>query len=372
MAQEQEIQPQAGIVFEVSWEVCNKIGGIFTVVQSKAQQMVNIYGRKYFLLGPYFPQKASGIFEETIAPAECKEPFDKLRKDGIECHCGRWLTKGNPLVILIDFTNFAKNKNDIKRRLWELYGIDSLYTEYYDFDEPVIWSWAAGKVIEELAKVFGGKVVAQFHEWLSGAGLLYLKSVEAKVGTVFTTHATTLGRALASERADFYDIIPKINAQQEARARGPGLLAKHQLEQACAKSADVFSTVSELTAMEAEHILGRKADLLLPNGLDMEKFPTFEEASVKHKLFNDRIRHFILFYFFPYYRFEIKKTLIYFLAGRYEFHDKGVDIFIKALSLLNERLKKEKSPITIVAFFWIPGNAKGIKPELLENKPFLE
>jgi glycogen(starch) synthase len=106
------------------------------------------------------------------------------------------------------------------------------------------------------------------------------------------------------------------------------------------------------------------------NGLDMSKFPSFEEASVKHKLFKNRIKQFLMFYFFPYYSFDIDNTLIYFLAGRYEFHDKGVDVFIRSLGRLNEELKKEKCEKTIVAFFWIPGNVKAIHPELLENKTF--
>ncbi len=366
------MDPDADVCFEVSWEVCNKVGGIFTVVSSKVSQMIEHYKDNYFLVGPYFPQKIYGIFEETLAPEGCRTALEKLKKEGIEVHCGTWLTKGNPHVLLIDFSNFAKNKNEIKKELWDNYKIDSLYTEYFDFDEPVIWAYAVGKVIESLKPSFNNKkIVAQFHEWLSGAGLLYLKSRKARIGTVFTTHATMLGRTLASEDINLYEILNKINPDEEAKKRGPSIFAKFQMEKQCALNANVFTTVSEITGIEAEKLLSRKPDVILPNGLDMSKFPTFEQSSVKHKIFKNRIKYFLMTYFFPYYSFNIDNTLIYFLAGRYEFHDKGIDVFIKALGELNLMLKKEKSNKTIVAFFWVPGNIRAIKPALLESKTLL-
>lgn len=365
------MEKKADIICEVSWEVCNKVGGIFTVVQSKALQTMAHYDGNYFLIGPYFTKKVFGIFDEKLPPDNCRACFDELKNEGIECHFGTWLIKGNPDVILVDFHNFAKNKNDIKRALWDAYKIDSLNTEYFDFDEPVVWAWAVGRVIEKLAEAFSDKkLVAQFHEWLSAAGLLYLKHKNIKVGTVFTTHATTLGRTIANTDRDLYGLLDKINPDVEAANSGACVLAKHQTEKNAANSADVFTTVSEITGIESEKLLGRKPDVLLLNGLDMAKFPTFEEASIKHKLFKNRIYQFLFYYFFPYYSFDISKTLIYFLAGRYEFRDKGVDVFISALGRLNERLKSEKSDRTIVTFFWVPGNIKAIKQDLLENKTY--
>lgn len=362
---------KADILFEVSWEVCNKVGGIFTVVQSKILPMKEHYGDNYFLIGPYFPNKAWGIFEEHLAPDDCRKAFASLKKEGIDVHCGTWVTKGNPNVLLIDCTNFSSQKDDIKRKLWDWYQVDSLNTEWFDFDEPAVWAYAVGRLIEELAKIYSGRhIVAQFHEWLAGAGLLYLKHQNVKIGTVFTTHATTLGRALAMQERDIYEDLERIDSDVEARRLGTSVLAKHLLEKQSALNASVFTTVSEITGIEARHFLGRKPDVLLFNGLDMSKFPTFEEASVKHKLFKNRIKQFLIYYFFPYYHFDIDNTLIYFLAGRYEFHDKGVDVFIRALGKLNEMLKKEKCEKTVVAFFWIPGNVKSIRPELLESKTF--
>lgn len=362
---------KADMFFEVSWEVCNKVGGIFTVVQSKALQTMAHYDGNYYLVGPYFLKKAFGIFEEKLAPECCKAVCEQLKSEGIECHFGTWLTKGSPNVVLIDFTNFANKKNDIKRALWDLFKIDSLNTQYFDFDEPVIWGWAVGRFLESMTAAFDGKkIVAQFHEWLAASGLLYLKSRNVKIGTVFTTHATTLGRTIASTERDLYSLLENINVDEESRKYGAGALAKHQMETAAAKVVDVFTTVSEITGIESEKLLGRKPDFLLTNGLDLAKFPTFEEASIKHHLFKHRIRQFLFYYFFPYYSFDINNTLVYFLAGRYEFRDKGVDVFIEALGKLNERLKVEKSEKTIVAFFWIPGNVKAIKPDLLESKTY--
>lgn len=365
------METKAEVCFEVSWEVCNKVGGIFTVVQSKVLPMKEKYGDNYFLIGPYFPKKVWGSFEEHASPEQCKGAFESLKAEGIEVHCGNWLIKGSPNTLLVDFTNFSAQKNDIKRKLWDWYQIDSLNTEWFDFDEPVVWAYAVGRLLEELSKVYSDKkVVAQFHEWLAGSALLYLKHQNVKIGTVFTTHATTLGRSLAMQERDIYQDLEKINSDEEARRLGSSVWAKHSLEKQSALNASVFTTVSEITGLEAAHFLGRKPDVLLFNGLDMSKFPTFEEASVKHKLFKNRIKEFLMYYFFPYYHFDIDKTLIFFLAGRYEFHDKGIDVFINALGKLNDKLKAEKCDKTIVVFFWVPGNVKSIRGELLESKQY--
>ena len=360
------MEKRADVLFEVSWEVCNKVGGIYTVVKSKAAKMVENYGSNYFMVGPYITSKATGQFQEELPNEFCKSTFEELKKIGIMCHYGKWIIEGSPYAILIDFVNYKYKINDVKRDLWDWYKIDSLRAPA-DYDEPVIWAYAAGILIEKLSKAFDGrKIAAHFHEWLSGAGILYLKKKNAKVATIFTTHATVLGRALASANIDLYNVWDKINPEQEVYKYN--VEAKHLLEKNSAMSSDVFTTVSEITGMEASYLLKKKPDVLLPNGLDISKFPTFEEVIIKHKLQRDRIREFMLYYFFPYYTFDPKETLIYFLAGRYEFHDKGIDIYIKALGKLNEKLKQSRSKKTIIAFIWVPANFRNIRTELLENK----
>ncbi len=360
------MEKKADIVFEVSWEVCNKVGGIFTVVKSKAARMVENYGDGYFLVGPYFAKQTAGQFHEEPPSHHFKAVFDDLKKEGIICHLGKWIGDGNPNVILVDFESYRGKANEIKGRLWEWYKIDSIRAAS-DYDEPVIWAYTVGILLEKLIHLYlGKKIIAQFHEWLSGAGLLYLKKRNAKIATVFTTHATILGRTLASSRVDLYNVWDKIKPEEEAY--NYGIESKFLVEKCSAIFADAFTTVSEITGMEAEYLLGRKPDVLLPNGLDISKFPTFEELVIKHKLQRDRIREFMLYHFFPYYQFDPRNTLILFTAARYEFHDKGFDIYIKALGKLNEKLKKEKNEKTIVAFLWVPANFRNVKVDILENK----
>ncbi|MBW2989072.1 hypothetical protein KY358_02005 [Candidatus Woesearchaeota archaeon] len=365
------VKKKADYLFEVSWEVCNKVGGIYTVIVSKAESMQKSYGNGYFLIGPYFPEKCRGIFDEDVPPQNLKKVFERLQKEGIVCHYGTWLIKGSPKAILIDFAGYTVKTNDTKRNLWDNYKIDSLSTGYYDFDEPVVWADSAGRFLHEFRKEYKKNIIsAHFHEWLAGAGLLYIASNKIRIGTIFTTHATALGRAMANSGQEMYSLLGSIDPDGESKKLG--VYAKHQLERASAQNSDVFTTVSEITSMEAENILGRKPDFLLPNGLDSSKFQTIEQLHIRHSLLKSKIIDFIIYYFFPYYNFDLDNILIYFLAGRHEFHNKGIDLFIDSLALLNNRLKKEKSKKTIVAFLWVPGNIHGIKPELLENRRHYE
>ncbi len=357
----------ADYCFEASWEVCNKVGGIYTVLKTKAPAMRAQYGDGYFAVGPYFVGKIGGEFNENAPPDFLKGVFDILKGEGIACHYGSWLVESEPDAILVDFASFAARKNDIKRELWDNYRIDSLNTQYFDYDEPVVWAYSAGRLVEAFASSQPGKtIVAHFHEWLAAAGLLYLHSRKANVATVFTTHATTLGRTMANANIDIYENMPAIKPDEEARRLG--VHTKHQTERAAALSADVFSTVSDITAMEAEHFLGKAPEVIVHNGLGMDSFPTFEEASVRHRQLKRKIREFISYYFFPYYSFDMDETLYYFLSARYEFRNKGIDAFIQALGELNRSLKQEKSKRTVVAFLWVPANIRGVKRELLENR----
>lgn len=361
---------KAAGLFEVSWEVCNKVGGIHTVITSKAPSMLH-YWRNYYLIGPYFPEKIKGEFSEETPSGQLQKIFNRLASEGIHCHSGKWLIKGQPNVILIDFKDFLPQGDQIKFNLWQDYRIDSLGAGF-DFTEPVVFSTAAGKLIEEMASSLfkGRKTVAHFHEWLTAAGLLYLKKRPISVGTVFTTHATTLGRTLAYHNINFYLALADINPALEAEKYQ--VKAKYQIEKATALNCDVFTTVSAITAWEAERFLGRKADFLLFNGLDSERLLTFEELTAKHRLYRDRLREFLIFYFFPYYNFDLEETLFFFTASRYELRAKGVDVFIKALGHLNKQLTKIKSRKTVVVFFWIPSQTKEVKNEILESRAFFQ
>ena len=347
-------------LFELSWEVCNKVGGIYTVITSKAD-LISKNHENYFLIGPYFENQAKFEFKESLPPQSFRKAFSELETEGIKCHYGNWLIKGNPKVILIDFKNFVNKKNEIKKDLWDKFKVDSLFSQW-DFEEPVIWSTAAGKLIELLQK--SKKVIIHCHEWLAGAALLYLKN--KNIPSIFTTHATMLGRALAGSGYDLYDNLENLNPDLEAKNRG--VIDKHSLEKAAASNAHVFTTVSEITSMEAEKILGRKADILTLNGLDIDKFPSFEITSIEHQKNREVIREFISYYFFPHYYFNLQETLNFFIVGRYEFKNKGIDVFIKSLGKLNKLMKDENSEKTVVVFLCIPTQVESAKLKVAKNK----
>ena len=350
-------------LFELSWEVCNKVGGIYTVITSKAD-LVNKEFTNYFLIGPYFEKKAKFEFQEEDAH-NFNGVFEQLKNEGIICHYGKWLIKGSPKVILIDFNGYVNFKNKIKKDLWDNYNVDSLFSQW-DFEEPVIWATAAGRLIELIRNTENKKIVLHCHEWLSGAALLYVKSKNLNVGTVFTTHATALGRSLCSNGFQLYDLLDNLSVEDEAKKNK--IIDKHTIEKASALNCDIFTTVSEITAMEAEKILERKADVITLNGLDMDKFPSFEITSIEHQKNRETMREFISYYFFPNYYFNLENTLNFFIVGRYEFKNKGIDIFIKSLGKLNEIMKQENSEKNIIVFFWIPRDVLSAKYKVAKNK----
>jgi glycogen(starch) synthase len=363
---------------EVGYEVCNKVGGIYTVLVSKAR-VIKKQVKNYYMIGPYYPEKAAAEFEAGEAPPELRKAFDSLeKKHGIICHFGRWVIEGEPSVILVEPGKLSKNVNDLKKKMWEGYKIDSLASDWW-YDEPLPWSTSVGVVIEELynSGALGKVVIAHFHEWLCGAGLLHLKSVKSPVKTVFTTHSTVLGRTIAElEKEDLYDLINKGLAENKPvdpkKAYDYGVQAKHLNERACAQNADVFTTVSSIVGKECEFMLGRKPDVILPNGLDMEKFPLMEELANMHVFYREKIRRFALSYFSPYYNIDASNTLFYFMSGRNEFHNKGIDILLDSLGELNRRLKKEKTTKRIVVFLWVPENTKERKMTVMENMSIFE
>jgi glycogen(starch) synthase len=358
--------PQADLLLEVSWEVCNKIGGINTVLATKAAQTVKRYGQGYIMVGPYFAQNSKYQFEEKAPEGRLKEVFGNLEGQGIHCRFGRWLIDGEPQAILVDFQNLWPDVNGYKRDLWDYYKIDSMESGF-EFDEPVVWGYAVAKLVEQLKFAYADKkMVVHCHEWLAGAALLFAKKFCGNMASVFTTHATTLGRSMAFNGVDIYADIDKIDPVKEAY--NYHVQAKHLLEMASAQACTVFTTVSEITGVECQYFLGRTPDIFLPNGLDVGGYLSFEEAAIKHRVQRGRIREFLFYNFFPHYVFDLKNTLFYFMMARYEYHAKGIDVFIKALGDLNEKLKAEKSRKTVVAFFWVPAKTKGVNPDLMENR----
>jgi len=234
-----------GYLFEVSWEVCNKVGGIYTVISSKVREALRHYGENYYLLGPDL--KSNFDFEETEEDDWAKMREGTAIRD-IPCRFGRWRIPGNPKVILVGIPK-KYNKDQILYRLWESYGVDSI-TGGWDYVEPVLFSYACAEVIETIYNLYvkpeGKTAVAHFHEWMCGAGLLGIKQMVPEIGTTFTTHATILGRTLAGAGMDIYLEMESISPQREANNHG--IVAKYSMEVAASREADCFTTVSEITA----------------------------------------------------------------------------------------------------------------------------
>jgi len=347
------------LLFESSWEVCNKVGGIYTVLATKIKYAKN-FSEEYVCLGPYF--KKSNFLEKDV-PDTYKSVFASLRKKGITCHYGFWDTAGTPETILFDFKELWASKNNIKTLLWERFGVDSLFSSF-EFEEPVLFSWAVGMFLEEVRRKFPNKeIVSHFHEWMSGVSLLYLEIYKIKLPTVFTTHATMLGRTLSSNNRYFLDSIEKIDALTEAR--NFNIQDKHLVEKACAENCSVFCTVSEITSKECFSFFGRKPDYITYNGVDLSLFSNKKEFKDNVIISKEMLRTFVTQFFFKHYAFDLDKTTFIFTSGRYEFHDKGTDSFIKSLSLLNNKLIESNSDKTAIVFFLMPVRNYGLKKDIL-------
>lgn len=357
------MKANADMLFEVSWEITNKCGGIYTVVSSKAQIMQSYYD-SYFCIGPLFDNLPNEFHKETI-PDAFASVVHQLSLEGIRIEYGTWAIKGSPKTFLIDARAIESKANEIKGKLWDKFQVDTINSAG-DFVPPMVWSYAVGMFLETVSKVFSNKqIVSQLHEWLSGFALLYLKEKNSSVATVFTTHATMLGRTLAQNNFPIYESLDTINPEEEAKKYG--VMDKFSTERACALNSDVFTTVSDITAVEANSIFGRRPDVL-PNGLMLSQFPNFETASIDHLKAKKRLQDVARGYFFPYYQFDLNKTLFYYFGGRYEFGNKGMDISVSALGKLNENLKNKGSSKTIVMFYFIAMDSGDVKRDVLENK----
>jgi len=340
---------------EVSFEVANKVGGIHQVLKSKAGEMQKQYGDNYITVGFYNEEKAT----EEFAPREdhnLTQIFEKLEEKGIKCYYGVWSIPEDPKCILVDATEMEKPIDEIKKELWEEYGINSINAGQ-DFDEPVKWSYAVAELVKELKKNMEGETVLQAHEWLSGPAIL-----KSDLPSVFTTHATVLGRTLSSSDYDLVEAVEKDDISQKL-AEKKEVESKHQVEKASAEQADVFTTVSKNTGQEAEAVLNVKPDKILPNGFNVEDFPSLEELSYQHKEKKETVKEFLRAYFKPYYDVDLDNDpRILFTSGRYEYHNKGLDVFIESLSKINKREGDD-----VFVFILVPSDIKQQKMEVVEN-----
>jgi glycogen synthase len=360
-------------LFEIAWEVCNQVGGIYTVIRTKVPAMVEKWGENYFLIGPYFPQTAAAEFEpiNELDDSPLSATVQKMRDMGFGVHYGHWLITGKPRIILFDLSTIIANVNDLKADLWTKHKINTLDCE--DLVNQVI-------AFGELTRIFLKEVVeeqkeqtnfiAHFHEWMASTALLDLRKEKVRLATVFTTHATMLGRYLAGNVTDFYDKLHLFNWKKQAIHYG--IEAQATIEYLAANAAHVMTTVSDVTAKECEYLLGRVPDLILPNGLNITRFTATHEHQNLHMRFKEKIHHFVMGHFFPSYSFDLNKTLYFFTSGRFEFTNKGYDITLDALKRLNQKMKAQNVDMTIVMFFITKQPYNSIDPDILHSRAVLE
>ncbi|MBN2527077.1 MAG: alpha-glucan family phosphorylase [Deltaproteobacteria bacterium] len=342
-------------LFEVSWEVCNLVGGIHTVIRSKASQAVNDYGDNYFLLGPLLDRTID--FEEIDDDDLYQRIRPALEERNLQCKLGRWKTDGNPRVILVDY----KDKYDSGKLLyqyWQRFGINSMGSSW-DYIEPVVFATACGEVIETIHGAILGPedtAAAHFHEWMSGAGLLHLKKTTPEIGTVFTTHATVLGRSMSGAGIDIYSEDVQVDPAKDAVTYG--VPAKASLESACAREADIFTTVSKVTAEESAKMLGVRPHYLVYNGINSEELGTLR--SITSKTGNTRKKVVSMASSFLGQPLP-ENAKLWATAGRYEYRNKGYDVLLESLAILNREIKDNPDAPTVVVWFLIATGNEGIK-----------
>ena len=347
-------------IFESSWEVCNKVGGIYTVLSTRAKTLQEAYPDKVFFIGPDFWEgKKNPLFKES------KTLLAKWRKsallyDGVSFRIGRWQVPGEPIAILVDFKPFFENKNEIFGWAWTNYQVDSLHA-YGDYDESLVFSWAAGKVVESYYKFFGltkeDNVVFQAHEWQTCLVALYVKAFVPEVATIFTTHATTIGRSIAGNGKPLYDYLTAYNGDQMAAELN--VEAKHSVEKKAAWNVDCFTTVSEITGKECAELLDKPADEILMNGFENDFVPSpaakFNEARKEARKSLLKVANTLM-------GTELDDdTIIISTGGRYEYQNKGINVYVDALNRLRWDNRLEKN---VLAFVMVPAWMKEARQDL--------
>ena len=369
---------QPALLFEVAWEVCWQLGGIYTVLKTKSQTMVEGWGDRYCLIGPYNPATADIEFEEQNPDPLIRETLERLRNAGVAARYGRWLVAGRPRTILIDHRSRYHRLGEDKYLLWKDHGI-STDNDDGEVNDVAAFGFAVTEFFRELMGVANGRpVLAHFHEWMGGVAVPRIAHLRLPIATVFTTHATLLGRYLASDNPYFYAQLPSMDPDKEAARFN--IYPRFAIERAAAHAATVFTTVSEVTAVEAERLLGRAPEAILPNGLNIERFTAVHEFQNLHRIYKERIHEFVMGHFFPSYEFDLDNTLYFFTSGRYEYRNKGMDVFIEAMARLNWRLKSERhgeqnperKSVTIVAFVITRAATKSINVGVLQNQTMFD
>lgn len=356
-----EIQADLDLLIETSWEVCNKVGGIYTVLSTKAKNLHNIYKDKVIFIGPdvWSEENPSPFFVETPSVLKAWRESVQL-PEGVSVRTGRWNVPGKPIAILVKFDGMYGVKDEFYSHMWDMYGVDSLHA-YGDYDEACAFSHAAGLVIESLCKYkkcdTGKNVIAHFDEWTTGMGLLYVKWKLPEVATMFTTHATSIGRSICGNGKQLYDYLKGYNGDQMAAELN--MQSKHSLEKAAAIQADCFTTVSDITAIECEQLLDRKPDIVTPNGFE----PNFVPAKSKFNACRKEARNNLLSVASALTGNKYDdNTFIVTTSGRCEYRNKGIDLFLDSMNVLAGKNLSRR----VLAFVMVPAWSGDAREDLIE------
>jgi glycogen(starch) synthase len=358
---------------EVSWEVCNQVGGIYTVIRSKVPCVMDHWAGRYCLVGPYI---GKNINAELEIMDDAQDIFGQaaatLRKRGYHVHYAEWLVTGKPRVVLIN-PNVIEDQamHVVKYLLWKNHGISTAQNSPLT-NQVIAFGYLTKIFFDELIKLAKDdlQLIGHFHEWMASLPILDIKRDNLPIKTVFTTHATQLGRHLAINSPFFYAHLPFFKWQDEAKKFG--VETEAAIEFSSAQACDYFTTVSEVTARECKHLLKRKPDAVLPNGINIHRYETAHEVQNLHTQYKDGIHQFVTAHFFQSYTFDLDKTIYFFTSGRFEYKNKGFDLTLEALFHLNEQLKKENADVTVVMFFVSKRDFYSLLPEVLHSKAMME
>ena len=347
-------------IFETSWEVCNKVGGIYTVLSTRAQSLQKLINDRIIFLGPdCWGDKLCPFFEEDSSILS--EWVKHVASTELKIKVGRWLIPGSPIAILVDYKHYFKDKNSIYGKLWEDFGVDSLHA-YGDYDDSAMFSFAVAKVVEDFYHYnvkATDKVVFHANEWQTGFAALMIEKLVPEIATMFTTHATCIGRSIAGNNKPLYDYLFAYNGDQMAVELN--MQSKHSIEKQTAKYVDCFTTVSDITANECKELLDKSVDVVLPNGFDNAFVPKGAAFTSKRKAARKRLL--AIANALTGCDFD-DDTLVISTSGRYEFRSKGLDVFIEAMNRLrfDDRLHRN-----VVAFIEVPGWTIGPREDLQER-----
>ena len=347
-------------IFESSWEVCNKVGGIYAVLSTRANTLQKVMNDRIIFIGPDCWHDKENIYfnEDNTIFTDWRE---KATEEGLKIKTGRWNVPGEPIAILVDFEQYYEKKNEIYGKLWEDFNVDSLHA-YGDYDEASMFSYAAAKVVESFYNHYlnsNDKVIYHGNEWMTGLGLLYIKKHLPQIATIFTTHATSIGRSIAGNNKPLYDYLFAYNGDQMAAELN--MQSKHSIEKQTAHNVDCFTTVSQITANECKELLDKPVDVILPNGFEDDSIPKAAAFTRKRKAARKKV-------------LDVANallgtdlddnTLIISTSGRYEFRNKGVDVYIEAM---NRLLRDKELNKKVLAFIEVPGWCGEPRQDLLER-----